>query len=92
MTRVLFAPFSILAGLIAGLVGKRLFEFTWGRIDEEEAPEPSHHDTSLQKVLVSAALQGLIFAVVRAATDRGARRAFLKLTGSWPGEEHRDEE
>ena len=92
MTRVLFAPFSIVAGLLAGLVGKRAFEFAWARIDDAEAPEPSHHDTPLAKVLISAALQGLIFAVVRAATDRGARRAFWKLTGSWPGEEQRDPE
>jgi hypothetical protein len=37
-------------------------------------------------VLVAAALQGAIFALVRAALDRGLAEAVRKLTGSWPGE------
>jgi hypothetical protein len=32
-------------------------------------------------------LQGAIFAVVKAAVDRGAAEATLKLTGIWPGKD-----
>lgn len=92
MARILFVPFSIGAGLLAGLIGRRLFTFVWGRIDEEEAPEPSHLRTSWTKVLSAAALEGSIFAITRAATDRGARQAFFRLTGTWPGEEEPEPE
>jgi hypothetical protein len=39
-----------------------------------------------REVLVAAALQGAIFALVQAALDRGLAEATRKLTGSWPGE------
>jgi hypothetical protein len=92
MTRIFFVPFSIGAGILAGLLGRRLFRAAWGWIDDAEAPEPSHQRTTWAKVLAAAALEGIIFAVIRAATDRGARQAFLRLTGIWPGEEERDPE
>jgi hypothetical protein len=91
MTRILFAPLSIAAGILAGLLGKWLFEFFWGRIDEEEAPEPSHRRTTWSKVLLAAGLEGAVFRATRAATDRGARVAFYRATGRWPGEEEREE-
>jgi hypothetical protein len=91
MTRILFAPLSIAAGIVAGLAGKWLFEFLWGRIDEEEAPEPSHHHATWPKVLLAAGLEGAIFRATRAATDRGARATFYRATGHWPGEEEREE-
>jgi hypothetical protein len=87
VVRILFAPLSIAAGIVAGVLGRQLFELVWGRIDEEEAPEPSQHRTNWGKVLAAAAIQGAIFALVRAATDRGARTALYRFTGLWPGEE-----
>ena len=37
------------------------------------------------EVLAAATLQGAIFALVKAATDRGAATVTRKLTGFWPG-------
>ena len=37
------------------------------------------------EVLAAAALQGAIFAVVKAAVDRGGAVGVQKLTGEWPG-------
>ena len=88
--RILFAPLSITAGILAGLLGKKLFEFLWGRFDDEEAPDPSHHETSWPKVVLASALEGAIFRGTRAVTDRGARTAFHRATGRWPGEEEPD--
>jgi hypothetical protein len=87
VARILFAPFSIAAGILAGVLGKRLFELVWGRIDDDEPPAPSQHETNWGKVLAAAAIQGFLFALVRAATDRGARTAFYRFTGVWPGDE-----
>ena len=87
MSRVLFAPFSIVAGLVAGLLGKKLFEVAWGLVDDEEPPEPEHRQVQWWKLLVALALEGAIFRAVRGAADHGFRYAFSRLTGSWPGEE-----
>ncbi len=40
MGKVLFTPVSIISGLLAGLLASKLFEFIWGRVAGEEAPEP----------------------------------------------------
>ena len=35
--KILFIPFSVVGGLFAGFLGKKLFEQLWGVIDDEEA-------------------------------------------------------
>ena len=85
--KLLFLPFSIVSGLIAGFLGKKLFEQLWGVIDEEEPPEPKHRYVSFAKVLAAAALEGAVFRATRAAVDHQSRRAFAGVTGSWPGQE-----
>jgi hypothetical protein len=87
MSKVLFIPVSVLGGLAAGAVGKKIFELLWGVIDDEEAPDPKHREITWKKLLPALALEGLIFKVVRGLFDHGSRQAYSKLTGSWPGEE-----
>jgi hypothetical protein len=87
MSKLLFIPFGILSGLVAGLVGKKLFDGIWGLVDEEEPPEAEHREVPWGKLLLANALQGAVFRATRAAADHGSRRAFASLTGSWPGEE-----
>ena len=89
--RMLFAPISIIVGLLAGMVGKKIFEQVWGLIDDQEPPESEHRDASWGKVVAAAALQGAIFTATRRAVDRGARTAFANATGTWPGAERPDE-
>jgi hypothetical protein len=90
--KFLFLPFSILSGLLAGLLGKKLFNGIWGAFDEEEPPDSKHLEISWGKLIAAAALQGAIFRAVKEATDHGTRRAFMNLTGSWPGAERPDPE
>ena len=87
MSKVLFTPFSILGGLLAGFLGKKVFDGVWGLIDDEEPPEPEHRDVPWVKLILAAALQGAIFRAVRAAADRASRQGFAGLTGTWPGDE-----
>ena len=91
MARILFAPLSIAGGLLAGFVGTKIFQFIWGRFDDEEPPEPEHRETTWLKLGVALALQGAIFKLVRGAFDHGARRAFFKSTRTWPGETEPDQ-
>ena len=87
MAKLLFIPVSILAGLIAGLVGRKVFEGIWGLIDEEEPPDAEHQEASVPKLAASLAVQGAAFSVARGLTDHLARRSFYRATGAWPGEE-----
>ena len=91
MRKLLFIPFSIAAGLVAGFASKKLFDAAWGLVDDEEPPEPEHRDVSWPKLAAALALQGSIFRVARGLAERGSRIAFYRLTGAWPGEEEPDE-
>jgi hypothetical protein len=39
--KFLFVPFSIAGGLLAGLIGKKLFEALWGSSTMKSRPTPS---------------------------------------------------
>jgi hypothetical protein len=92
VSRILFAPFSIIGGMIAGFLAKKLFDQVWGLIDDQEPPESEYRRVSWAKLIVANALEGAIFRVTRAAADHGARHAFAGVTGSWPGSEEPDTE
>ena len=93
MAKILFIPVSITAGLLAGFLGKKLFEQVWGVIDDEEPPDSKHRDISWGRLLLAGAIQGAIFRAVKEATDHGARGArFYRTTGTWPGEKRPDPE
>jgi hypothetical protein len=90
--KILFLPFSIAGGFLAGLIGKKLFEAAWGVVDEEEPPDAEHRDIDYVKLGIALALEGAIFRVVRGLLDHAARRQFMRLTGAWPGEERPEPE
>ncbi len=92
VARLLFVPFSLVGGLLAGFFGRKIFDQVWGLIDEEEPPDGSHRDVSWWKLLLAAAIQGAIFRAVKEAVDHASRRAFMRATGSWPGEEEPEPE
>jgi hypothetical protein len=85
--KLLFLPISIAGGLVAGQLSKKLFDFIWGRIDEEDAPRPKHRDIPMQKLALALVIEGALFRLIKGLADHGARRGFWKATGSWPGEE-----
>jgi hypothetical protein len=85
--KILFLPFSIMAGLIAGFLSKKLFDGVWKLVDDEESPEPEHKEISIGKLALALMLEGAIFRAVRGLVDHGARKSFYNLTGSWPGDE-----
>jgi uncharacterized protein DUF4235 len=84
--KLLFIPVSVTGGLIAGFLGKKLFEQLWGIVDDEEPPKPEHRRESLGKIVAAAALEGAVFKATRAAIDHKSREAFAGATGIWPGE------
>lgn len=85
--KFVFTPFSVALGLLAGIVGQKIFEKLWGLVDDEEAPSPQHRQFSWPKLIAALLVEGAIFRLVKGLTDHTARRAFARTTGSWPGEE-----
>jgi uncharacterized protein DUF4235 len=90
MMKILFKPFSIVGGMLAGLLGKKIFEALWSMIGEKQTPDPEQRETPWRKLIPALLLQGAIFRAVRGAVDHGLRRAFSSVTGSWPGRERAD--
>jgi uncharacterized protein DUF4235 len=85
--KVAFVPISILGGLLAGLLGQKAFEVIWGKVDEQEPPQPEHREVSLPKLAIALIIEGAIFRLVKGLFDHAARRGFARMTGAWPGEE-----
>jgi hypothetical protein len=90
--RFVFLPVGIVAGLVAGSLGKKAFEAAWGAFDDEEPPHPEHRDVSLPQLAAALAVEGAIFRLAKGMTDHMARRGFAGVTGVWPGEERPDPE
>lgn len=90
--KILFAPVSIVVGLLAGLLGKKIFEQVWGLIDDQEPPEAKHREVEYPKLAGALLLEGAIFRLIRGFFDHGVRRVFARFTGAWPGEEEPEPE
>ena len=91
--KLVFTPFSIVLGLVAGIVGRKIFEQIWGLIDKDEPPHPQHRETGgFPKLIGALLLEGAIFRLVRGLADHGARRGVARVAGSWPGEERPEPE
>lgn len=87
MSKMIFLPVSVGGGLLAGLIGKKLFAVTWGVIDDQEAPKPEHREISLLKLAVALLIEGALFSLIRGFVDHGSRHVFTRITGAWPGDE-----
>ena len=73
--------FGAIAGMAAGFVFKRVWRIVGG---SDEVPNATDEERRWGEILAAAALQGLIFAIVKAAVDRGGATGVRKLTGHWP--------
>ena len=87
---LIYKLFGIILGMAAGLLGKRVFDFVWTKVDDEEPPKPTTQETTWGKLLGAAAVQGMIYKLVRVAVDRYGAIGWHYLTGSWPGEKRPD--
>jgi hypothetical protein len=87
---LIYKPIGLILGIVAGLLGRRLFDYTWEKIDDEEPPKGTTEEANWVKILGAAALQGVIFKTVRVVVDRYGALGWRHLTGVWPGEKRPD--
>jgi hypothetical protein len=84
-TKLAYRPVGLLAGALAGLIAGGLVRQVWRlACGAEDTPDALEEQRGWGEILAAAALQGAIFAVVRAAVDRGSAQGVRRLTGHWP--------
>jgi hypothetical protein len=83
---LIYKPLGFALGIVAGIAGRKLFDAAWTKIDDEDPPKGTTEQANWWKVLLSAALQGVIFKVTRVVVDRYGATGWRYLTGVWPGE------
>jgi uncharacterized protein DUF4235 len=87
MGKLLYKAIGMGVSVLGGILASAIFRRVWREAtDEDEAPAATDARRSWSEVLIAAALQGAIFAVVKAVLDRGTATAARELTGTWPGE------
>jgi len=87
MHKLIFRAASLLAGMVGGLLAGAIFKKAWQlAAREDEAPKATDAARGWHEILIAAALQGAIFATVKAAVNRAAAHGTHSLTGTWPGE------
>jgi hypothetical protein len=87
--KLLYRPIGLASSMASGALAGILFKQLWKRISpgaDNEAPKALKSEFNLREVLLAAALQGALYALVKALVDRGGARAFQRLTGDWPGD------
>lgn len=84
-SKIAYKPVGIVLGMIGGSLAGVIFRQVWKVVaHEEDAPDATDEDRAWREVLLAAAVQGAIFAVVKAAVDRSGAAGVRRLTGTWP--------
>ena len=85
LQKVAYKPVGLLlgigAGALAGIVFKEIWKLASG---DDDAPDATDEERGWGEIIAAAALQGAIFATVRALVDRGGAVGVRKITGKWP--------
>ncbi|MEV5427808.1 DUF4235 domain-containing protein [Streptomyces sp. NPDC052701] len=80
-----YKPVGFVLGWSSGWLAGLAFQKTWKVIrHEDDAPDALDRDRGWGEILLAAAVQGAIFAVVRSAVDRAGAKAIERSTGTWP--------
>jgi len=85
MGKVAYKPVGLVLGMAAGAVSGLVFKQVWKHIGgDDDAPYATDPDRGWGEVLLAAAIQGAIFALVKAAVDRAGASGVQRITGYWP--------
>ncbi|MFD3975344.1 DUF4235 domain-containing protein [Streptomyces cyaneofuscatus] len=84
-SKIAYRPVGLALGAISGMIAGAAFKQTWKLIEGEgDAPDALDEDRPWRQILLAAAVQGAIFAVVKATVERSGAQATRRVTGIWP--------
>jgi Protein of unknown function (DUF4235) len=87
MIKLVYKPVSLLVSVLGGMLAGAIFKQIWKlAAREDDAPKATGARRGWREILPAAALQGAVYALVKAALGRGTADGARKLTGTWPGE------
>ncbi|MFD5791946.1 DUF4235 domain-containing protein [Streptomyces diastatochromogenes] len=82
---LVYQPLGFVLSWAGGALAGMAFRRAWMAIrHEEDAPDALDQDRGWGEILLAAAVQGAVFAVVRSAVDRTGAKAIERTTGVWP--------
>jgi len=86
LDRLLSLGLSLVSGVLAGAMFKGVWKLITREDDAPQATDPQATDPqrSWKEILPAAALQGAVFAAVKAAVERGTAQGSRKLARSSP--------
>ncbi|MGO1286418.1 DUF4235 domain-containing protein [Brachybacterium sp. JB7] len=87
--KLLYRPIGLVSGVASGAVAGILFKQIWklaSPSSSEDTPKALESEFPLRQIVLAAAVQGAIYATVKALVDRGGARAFERVFGEWPGD------
>ncbi|MGW1248413.1 DUF4235 domain-containing protein [Streptomyces sp. NPDC002535] len=85
-SKIAYKPVGLALGALSGLIAGAAFKQAWKLVEGEgDAPGATDEDRAWKEILLAAAVQGAIFAVVKASVERSGAVTIRRLTGTWPG-------
>jgi hypothetical protein len=85
--KLLYKPFGLVAGVLAGVAAGAIFKRGWRLVaHEDDTPDAKDKFRSWPEVIAAAAFQGAVLGGVKATMDRAGASGFEQLTGVWPGQ------
>lgn len=87
--KLLYRPVGLASGMISGAIAGLIFKQVWKRASSsspDQPPQALNSEFPLREVLLASAVQGALYALVKAAVDRGGAVVFERATGEWPGD------
>ncbi len=84
--KALYQPIGLLFSVLGGVIASALFKRMWRVVaGEDDAPDAKDRERGWGEIVTAAALQGALFATVKAVIDRAGATGFERATGTWPG-------
>jgi hypothetical protein len=86
VSKAMYMPLQVATSVAGGLLAGKLFTEIWQRLNpsDQEPPDPKDLNRSGREAITAAALQGLVFGLVRALVDRAGAHGYRAVTHRSP--------